>query len=239
MSKIVPNNSYKLGKMKIPKIKSLMEVKIESFPKLKEVIFTKVTKLSATTPGMIKAKDIGYKTAVAKDTQGRFLIKISYYGNKSSKLTLMDCCEEGRSFVEILDFLLKEKALTDSEAENWLFYWQVKLCARTTKNYIKTISEDLEELGLALPQEVKDLEIKANTAQHFISKVEIIPAEPIVVTKIKPKIPAKKTAKKKYTDSMLRVMWQNAGGGFNGPNTETGWMAESKLFPFLRDLINL
>lgn len=36
----------------------------------------------------------------------------------------------------------------------------------------------------------------------------------------------------------LRGLWYGAGGTFHGPRVETGSMAEAKLLPFLRTLIN-
>ena len=41
-----------------------------------------------------------------------------------------------------------------------------------------------------------------------------------------------------YSDDELRALWRAAGGSFHGPVVETGDMPESKLLPFLRDLIS-
>lgn len=38
------------------------------------------------------------------------------------------------------------------------------------------------------------------------------------------------------SDQDLRALWRAAGGGFHGPNIETGTMPESLLLPFLRSL---
>lgn len=39
------------------------------------------------------------------------------------------------------------------------------------------------------------------------------------------------------SDDELRALWVKAGGEFYGPNVETGAMPESKLLPFLRELL--